>query len=280
MISNQTQRIAVVGIDGCGKSLVISRMRAVISEDTSFEAISCPDFHENANAPMYTLSKQLKALSDAADAIGDPVIKASALYLRMTLYGPVERFFTDTYSPSVLMCERHPLIETLVYAPLYMQLGRHGRGGEAAWEAIRSRAEQGAPHAGAAIDRWYAKEAARILSTGDLWDILGEIAQLIESGTQTALAGFGMRYRTTLPDEVIWLDTPPREAARRCAIRAGGAEVHETLQHLTALRSNYLRVRDELSRTHPTLIFHTVSNNDADGIEDVVRRCLKVIGRI
>ncbi|KAA0024863.1 hypothetical protein [Antrihabitans cavernicola] len=278
MSRNRTQRIAVVGIDGCGKSLVISKMRAQVSLDTSFEAISCPDFHESANAPMHTLSRQLKALSDAADVVGNPVIKASALYLRMTLYGPVERFFVDTYSPRVLMCERHPLIETLVYAPLYVRLAERSREDPDALAAIRILAEERAAGASAAVDGWHSKEAARVHSTSDIWGVLGEIAELIRAGTPAALAGFGARYRTTLPDEVIWLETPPADAARRCAARTGATEVHETLEHLTSLRSNYLRMRDELSAAHPDMVFHTVSNSDIDDVEDVVRTCLDVTG--
>ena len=275
---SSARRVAVVGIDGCGKSLIIAKMRDRLPRESSFEVVSCPDFHDNANAPMQTLSRQLKALSEAADIVGNPVIKASALYLRMTLYGPVERFYLDTYAPSVLMCERHPLIETLVYAPLYVRLAERSVRDDAALDRIRSLTEERVPGAGAAIDGWLAGESARTGSTGDIWAVLGEIADIIRGGTPGALAAFGARYRTTAADEVILIDTPPADAARRCAERAGDTEVHESPEHLTALRDNYVRVRSELESARPELTFHTVSNADDDDVEAVVLECLDVIG--
>lgn len=275
---NSTKRIAVVGIDGCGKSQIVARMRDLVAQDLSLEAISCPDFHDNANAPMHTLSRQLKALGEAADEVSNSAIKASALYLRMTLYGPTERFFLDTYDPAVLMCERHPLIETLVYAPLYVRLSRHVRADPPALEHILDAAETRVAGARRGIDHWHRSEAARAGSTTDIWGVIGEIADLIGAGTQAAIEGFGLRYRTTLPDEVIWLETPPADAARRCASRVGGTEVHETVEHLTSLRENYVRLQDELAAVHPELRFHVVHNRDTDDVDDVVRRCLDVTG--
>ena len=43
--------------------------------------------------------EQMKIFSDGCDEIGSAEMKALSMYLQMTLYGPVERFFLDTFSP-------------------------------------------------------------------------------------------------------------------------------------------------------------------------------------
>src|SRR5437879_13914438 len=119
-----TRRIAVVGIDGCGKSSVIARLGELAGDAPgSFRSITCPSFHDTPEAPLRELSRRMKAFSDATDVIGSLEAKVVALYLQMTLYGPIERFFLDTFRPSVLVCERHPIVESFVYGPFYVHLG-------------------------------------------------------------------------------------------------------------------------------------------------------------
>ena len=271
-----TRRVTVVGIDGCGKSSVIAALRESAAETFRLVTVTCPDFHDTPNAPLHRLSRQLKAFSDGADEVGSPVVKAVALYLQMTLFGPVERFFVTTYRPAVLVCERHPLIETMVYGPLYVRLGELGAADATAQQAIRELLEQRNSGTLDTILAWHRAEAARLGTYGDMWALLGEIADVIGQGVAAAIAGFGDRYRTTLPDDVLWLDVPPDQAAKRCAARSGTdtLETHETPQYLAVLRENYLRTRDELADVFPQLRFHIVDTSDGVDLESSVRACI------
>jgi thymidylate kinase len=268
------RRVAIVGIDGSGKSSVIARMRDLAPDLAAWTAVSCPDFHHNENAPLHELSRQLEALSDAADEVGAPVIKAATLYLRMTLYGPVEHFLATTYGPEVLVCERHPMIETLVYAPLYQRLAGMDRPDRDAVQRIVQMADQRVPGTRRALAQWQAAEAARTGLGGDLWTTLDEVVALLTRGTAAALDGFAAAYRTALPETVLWLDTSPEEAARRCAAR-GVRETHEQVGYLAALRDNYRRVGEQLSAD---LDFHRVEITGSDDPGEVARRCLRYAG--
>lgn len=256
-----TARIAVVGIDGCGKSSLIARLRA-----EHHVTLSCPDLHHNADGPLHDLSRKLAAVGEAADALGDPAVKAATLYLRMTLYGPVEDFLLRTYRPELLVCERHPLIETLVYAPLYARLARHAARAVA---PVLDLAERRLPGATAALRRWQALEQDRVGIGGDLTTVLDEIVAVLGTGTETAVARFARTYRTTLPDRVLWLDTPPAEAARRLALRGGPRETHESLAHLESLRAGYRDLGARLERHYPELRFVRVPNSDSTGPDEL-----------
>ncbi|MEV0355074.1 hypothetical protein AB0H71_03335 [Nocardia sp. NPDC050697] len=249
-----TVRVAVVGIDGSGKSSLIARVRAA-----RLLTLSCPDLHHNGDGPLHEVSRGLAAVGEAADSLGSPVVKAATLYLRMTLYGPVEDFLLRTYRPDVLVCERHPIIETLVYAPLYTRLARRAAPDV---PAVLALAERRHPGATAALHRWQALEQDRVGIGGDLTTVLDAIAAILGTGTAAAITRLAETYRTTLPDRVLWLDTPPAEAARRLALRGGHRETHETAAHLETLRTGYLALGPELEKHCPEVQFVRVPDAD------------------
>jgi thymidylate kinase len=275
-MTTTTRRIAVVGIDGSGKSSVVRRLGQAASNRGSFAAITCPHFHDTPNAPLQSLSRQLKAFSDQANVLGNPVIKASALYLQMTLYGPVERFFVQTFQPSVLVCERHPMIESMVYGPLYVQLAANLTSTAEQRRTVRDRLDSHAPGTMDAIQAWHAQQTVRLGEGNSLWDVLGEVAELITRGPAAAIAGFAKRYQTTLPDDVIWLDIAPEQAARRCGARAEGQplEAHETPESLAALRRRYLQVQEIFAERTPAMRFHCISTGDGMDLDESVRACV------
>lgn len=272
-MSGAIRRITVVGIDGCGKSSFMQQLRERTSQRLDFTTITCPDFHDTRNSPLADLSRQLKAFSDAADVIGRPVVKASALYLQMTLYGPVEQFFVQTYQPNAIVCERHPVVESLVYGPLYVALGQDRSSTTTDDEqAVRAVLDRQAPGAMDAALAWYHHHATRLDCAGELWDVLSDVSQLVEKGPDAAIHGFAARYQATLPDDIVWLDITPQRAAQRCAARSGAGrlEVHETEERLTFLRERYLAVRDIFARYAPRTRFHAVEINDGDSVEAVL----------
>ncbi|MBF6370260.1 hypothetical protein IU469_31820 [Nocardia puris] len=282
-----TRRVAVVGIDGAGKSSIMARLRELAPDSdrsgasgaavpTAFASMTCPDFHNTRDVPCADLSRQLKAFSVGCDEVGGLEMKAVAMYLQMTLFGPVERHFLDTFAPEVLVFERHPLVELLVYGPLYTQLARPQWRASVKEAEIEGVLERHAPGTFADIRAWHRAEAARLGASPDLWSVLDEVADLVGRDTAQAVAAFGHRFRTTLPDAVLWLDAPPEQAAARCVERSGSAprEAHETAQHLTALREGYLRVQRTLAEAFPHVTFHRIDTGDGADLERSVRDCV------
>ncbi|MEV0296907.1 hypothetical protein [Nocardia sp. NPDC050710] len=273
-----TRRVAIVGIDGAGKSSVMARLRelAPAGDPGSFAAMTCPDFHNTRDVPLTDLSKQLKAFSVGCDEISSLEMKATAMYLQMTLFGPVERHFVDTWAPDVLVFERHPLIELLVYGPLYVALARPEWNGHDREAEIAAVLERHRPGTFDDILAWQRRESTRLGSAPDIWLLLSEIADLVGREITASVAGFAARFRTTLPDAVLWLDAPPEQAAARCAERSadGFKEAHETAERLAALRAGYLRVRDTLAVAYPEVGFHRIDTGDGVDLDESVRACV------
>jgi thymidylate kinase len=234
-----THRIAVVGIDGSGKSELITALNNRLPADSA-RALRCPDFHHVVDGPLHETSQHLAALGAAADRAAHPAVKAATLYLRMTLFGPVERFVVDTYRPDILFCERHPLVETMVYAPSYELLaGRQTRSAGQTLQLIIDAAEAMQPGTAAAVSRWQALTSSRSGIGSDLETTLGEVVSILSMPFAHAVERMADCYRTRLPHGVIWVDTSVDEAARRLRVRGDLLEVHENQTSLRQLRHQY-----------------------------------------
>lgn len=280
-----TRRIGIVGIDGAGKSSVVARLRelapgatgAGAAAPTRFASMTCPDFHNTRDVPLADLSRQLKAFSVGCDEIGDTEMKLIAMFLQMTLFGCVERHFVDTYAPDVLVFERPPMIEVLVYGPLYTALARPDWTGKDRRDEIAAVLDRHRPGTFDDILDWYAAEARRLDLPSDIWTMLSQIAELVRQDVTVSLPALAQRFRTTLPDAVLWLDAPPEEAALRCIERAAGGtkEAHETADKLAALRENYVRVRETITQSFPDLAFHRIATGDGVDLEESVQACVR-----
>jgi hypothetical protein len=242
----------------------------------AFKSITCPDFHDTPDAPLHELSRKMKIFSHGCDEVGSAEMKALSMYLQMTLYGPVERFFLDTYRPEVLVCERHPLIDTFVYGPLYVLLASSEWDGGALEPAIRSVVDRSGGEVFASVSGWHTSESERLGDKIGLWERFADVASAVQAEFSTAVAGFGERYRTTLPDVVLWLDVPPEQAAARCAARSssGVVETHETPEFLAILREGYLRFQESMLRAFPDVRIHVVDTSDGVDVDSSVRACI------
>ncbi|WP_421845111.1 hypothetical protein [Mycobacterium sp.] len=272
-----TRRVALVGLDGSGKSTIMARLRADTEQRfNDFTCLTCPDFHDTADGPMHALSRTMRQFSTCCDQIGSAEMKALSMYLQMTLYGPVERFFLDTFTPRVLVCERHPLIETFVYAPLYVLLANTDWDGTAIEPAIRTAMDGLGASQFDDVVNWHAAESRRLGDSVTIWNRFADVAAAVQLDFPTAMAEFSRRYRTTLPDVVLWLDVPPEQAAQRCRERSARSEreTHETPEFLAFLRTQYEKVREDVAQTFPQVRFRVIDTSDEAGLDDSLQACL------
>ncbi len=265
-----TRRIAVVGIDGSGKSTVIRRLVELSrSSDGGVAVMNCPLYHETPNAPLAALSRELDAFSRVSDELGSFELKAVSLFLQMTLYGPVERFFLETFRPAILVSERHAVVDSLAYGPFYQRMVRKApdraklegplreRLGSDTWESIQE---------------WHRRECRRLGQEVEFWDLAQHVTGFFRLGGERLTAELGRQYRAELPEAVLLLDLPGATAQARIAQREGTKELHETSEFLEALRQSYLRVVDSLGDRVETHVIDTGSDSVNETLREVVER--------
>ena len=211
-----------------------------IGEETV--TLRCPQFHETPDAPLGRLSRALDTLSITADASQSYLYKSVALFLQMTLFGPIKQFFEETYAPAVLLTERHPVVDTLAYGPFYVAMMAGDAGKQVDEEVLRQQVDLTVPGGFELIECWNAWENRRLGAKGNLVDLASLVAEKLTQPLAEQLAFLTERYRTGLPDAVVMLDAPTDVLLSRLAARGGGgAELHERGMILEQIRGSYLR---------------------------------------
>jgi len=257
---------ALVGIDGTGKTTVVRRIaelgNAGPGRVTVVHAIRP---HEDPASPYAELSRQLAVASAAADRIGRAQLKVAVLYLQLCLYGPAERRATGP----LLLADRHPLIDPLVYLPLYARIGVDedpGPDPDRWWSALP-------PPVAEPVRDWL----RTCSGDTDGWALGGELIRLARKSPPDLLAELIRRFDVRLPDAVLLLDLPVAQALERAGARsADRPELHETAAVLAAVRARYDTVFEWLGRDHPEVAVHRL---DCYGrsVDDVTNAVLHTI---
>ncbi|MFD0474169.1 hypothetical protein ACFQ0B_42420 [Nonomuraea thailandensis] len=215
--------------------------------------LSCLRPHENPGGPLGELSRHLDVLSAEADRLGSPDLKLAVLYLQMCTYGVAERFFTGQQTGAIIT-ERHPLIDTLTYLPLYRRaIGAVVAPGRPA-VLRRQLARMPAPAVQAAL-AWCQALARRTGGRAPRLDTLGEeLVGLLTLPPEAMVSEFATRFAVTPPDVAILLDIDVTEALRRLRARDRRLEPHERADLLPLIRDGY----DKALRTFTSVRVHRV----------------------
>ncbi|MEV0384935.1 hypothetical protein [Nonomuraea sp. NPDC050643] len=250
-------RVALLGVDGSGKSTCARLLARRAPVERPHVVLSSLRPHENPGGPLRELSRHLDTLSEGADRLGSPDLKLAVLYLQMCTYGVVERFFARRPAGAII-AERHPLIDTLTYLPLYRPaIDRVTVPGRDA--VLREQLAREPAAAVQAARAWCAALSRRPGGRAPRLDTLGaELVGLLNLPPAELVAELSARFAVSPPDVAILLDIDVAEAARRVRARDRHPEPHERPDLLALIRDGY----EETLKTFSSVRVHRIQVDD------------------
>ena len=278
--TRRSRVVALAGIDGSGKTSVIRRFAELWPEARPAATLTlrCPAYHDTPNVAFARLSERLQRFSNTADALGSVELKAAAMYLQMTLHGPIERCLLDAYQPAVLLTEHHSLIASLAYGGFYTTLVRQHA--DAALETpLRAQLDAGSPGSFDEIAHWASLHAERFGTPASVFEVGLAVAGLLKRPRAEVIGELTRRYGTGLPDVLLLLDLPAEVAIERLRARGDAqAEVHEQAPMLERLRALYLDVAGYLTREHPEIETTVIDAAASGSLDDTLRQVIRRAG--
>lgn len=268
MIPRHAPMVALVGIDGSGKSTTLGLLAERFGPQCA--VVSSLRNHEIPDAPLHELSRALERLGRVAHELGSPGLKLTTLYLQMCMYGPTVGFVNHALAPSILLSDRHPVLDASVYLPLFGEMiARTEEVPDAErWLAGVSASER------ETVLRWVAAQARRSGRSFELPALVHELMTL--TAVAPGLNQLQAVLRTPLPEVAVWLDIEVDAAVERISNRDKPREAHETAQRLYAARAGYERLYAQIA---PNSLVHRVG---IDGMSqhEVVDSIADFLGKV
>ena len=215
--------------------------------------------HEDPELPLGELCRIFDLLSSLGDRIGHPALKAMGLFLGMTLFGPTERFVIHRQAPDVLVTDRHPILDCLVYSHFYLPRL------ERPIAPFADRLAAGLAEAGrdpvatmAAVEAWIERLPEPLCNAGGFRGLPIVLAQLFERPARELLGPLEALFGTPFPDCVVRLQVPVATACDRIEARASNAgaaarEMHESRLALEGIHETYRKTLALLETERPVL---------------------------
>lgn len=233
--------LAVLGIDGSGKSTLSRRVAEELSKTRRVARVSDSlEFYESGARttvralPAEAVRQALGRYAKTARSLKHyKVPKLAELLLRDHLLGEIRRW----HAPDVAVMDGSPLINMTAWARLYKE-------------------ELHDPRLAAA--------AMRILTGRD--ETLGAAAEGLLRLPELAAMKRLRFVRLTLPDAVVMLDVDPAVCMERIHGRGEKVQAHETEEKLARLREGYLMVCDVVREEFGTAVHVLDGGLDPDAL--------------
>lgn len=260
------EQILITGLDGSGKSTILKAL-SELRKNQTFDVLLLPhmDIESLNNDPeLKTTAAFVNMLSLEADMVKIPQLKAIAIFASMLLFKNLVKYKT---SPGLrtLYCERHPLVDTGIYAQFYA-----GKMGEGTIDI----------HLQKRIDEAYKTEIEyliRLIPSKLFHRKSKSIASLAEFITQwffveNKLDSKKLKrlFQVDLPSKIYYLKASPEILIQRIAARTMH-EAHETVDILTKLSHAYDVLFTGLLKEYPAMV-EIVNANDARSLDDFQKR--------
>ncbi len=238
METKQIKHISIFGIDGSGKSSVVKKlMLESQNKKSNFSVMTCPSYHETPNIKMKELSEALERMNQLGDEYSSFELKSVALYLQLTIYSYVKQNIMNNDKPEIIISERHPIIDFLVYGSYYVKYVKRNL------ENISLKAklikELKNNNYWNIILQWFKKENERLNRRISIWEMPLYLRGLYDLDKPELIKTLSEHFKTDFPDIAVLIDINHNLANKHLAKRNKKRELHEHTKSLEDLKNGY-----------------------------------------
>jgi len=225
--------ILITGLDGSGKSTFFKELKAKQGKETVIIELPKIDLHDlDKNIAIYPILSGINELSDYADRSKSPEAKALAFFGAMLCFHDLVSL-KKKENTEFILCERHPLIDTAVYARFYSPklnpevINQHLT--DDLDENFKSLLDYMVIKLPVDFSFNYQSPSARLFQF---------IFEFFKEKTAPAIAELEKVFKVKLPDKVYFLQAPAEILFSRLSARKQ-LEPHETLSTLSKMKDVY-----------------------------------------
>lgn len=222
-LSQESVKVAVMGIDGSGKSTLSRALARTLSDyrRTALISDSLECYEKSATLAIQPLLVEVarKKMSSFAKSAASLKSYKIPKLIEMLLRDQVVSDAKNWYHAEVVVQDGSPLLNLIGWSLLYKSEGVDDEMFEAAIAHLSGR------------------------------HILPSEHGLFELFPELKLLSSILPAPMNLPDQLIFLDVAPEVSCQRIASRGERVQAHENLEKLTQMREGYLRVCDVVERS-------------------------------
>ncbi|MBN1182877.1 MAG: hypothetical protein JXB49_11355 [Bacteroidales bacterium] len=262
------EEILITGLDGSGKSTLLAALEQH-KGDNDFDIIYLPHI-ETASLELYSnlynAAVFVNTLSKQADDSKSPALKALAIFASMLLYRPLVQSKNNT-RVSTVFAERHPLVDTGVYAMFYAEKAAI----EVLPREIISSLNAQFPDALFYLGRFIPDEIRQDKEPDISWFLQFIYQRFFKEG-KTGIQDLGELFGKNLPSKIHYLKADPEALIERITHR-NRLEAHENLEVLIELSHGYDKILKILETKG--VIVDTIDANDFENLNTFKEYLLK-----
>ena len=263
--------ILITGLDGSGKTTFLNRIKDS-AKPAACRIINIPHINIQQlkiDKDLYRVALFVNSLNYNADIQNIPQLKAVALFASMLLYGKILALIRQDAVETVF-CERHPLIDTGVYARFYAEKLYPG----SIEQSVLDR-----------LDKKYESELSYLLNLlpsnsvdikkGYTSSLIHFIYKLFYLEKKYDTENLKLIFKVSLPDELYFLQASPKLLFNRIKNRKL-LEAHESIEVFKQLNKAYNKLFNELESKYAIEI-ELVNIEEAGAVDNLFAKLIQGI---
>ncbi len=243
------ETILITGLDGSGKSTIFNAL-SMVQGGIGFNLIYLPTIDTESlkeDSKLKKTAEFVNQLNQLADEQQLPSLKAIAIFSAMLLFKKIHDYKTKP-GIQIIFCERHPLIDTQVYAQFYAEKAGSGSQSLTSFSKMDEKFNEELEYLVQQIPENFAMDKKASIG----W-LATFIFKRFFVEKKLALSDLKELFGIGLPHKIYYLKAKADILVQRIANREIH-EAHETIEVLAKLGLGYDRLLMDLGISYPNLI--------------------------